>query len=102
MLTLGPELNNIIQALIVVILIGMLYSLWKTTRAYGGLIGRAIQLIGVGIILISIVVMEKMLVNFSVITNSENFLLGVDVLTLVSLFFLSLGFKRLASIAKAP
>jgi hypothetical protein len=102
MLSLGSELNNIIQALIAVILIGVLYSLWMTTRAFGGLIGRAIQLIGVGIILITVVVLEKMLVNFAVINNSPNLLLAVDVLTLVALFFLSLGFKRLATIARTP
>ncbi len=102
MLALSSEINNIIQALILVIIIGMFYSLWMTTKAYGGLIGRAIRYMGMGIILISIVVMEKMLINFSVITNSTNLMLAVDVLTLLSLFFLSLGFKKLAAIAKAP
>jgi hypothetical protein len=101
MLVLGPEFTNIMQALILVILIGMLYSLWKTTQAYGGLIGYAIRLIGVGIILIAIVVMEKMLINFQVISLSANLQMAQDILTLLSLLFLSLGFKRLASVAKA-
>jgi hypothetical protein len=101
MLTLSSELNNILQALIVVILIGMLYSLWMTTRAYGGIIGHAVRLLGIGIILISVVVLEKMLINFSVIVNTSNLQIAQDVLTLLSLLFLSWGFKKLASVAKA-
>lgn len=102
MITLSTELNNIIHGLIGVILIGMFYSLWMTTKAYGGLIGRAIRLIGIGLILTSIVVIEKMLINFGVILNSANIQIIQDGITLLSLLFLSLGFKRLATIAKAP
>ena len=101
MFEVNSELNNVLQALIVVILGGMFYSLWMTTRAYGGIIGSAVRLLGVGIILISIVVLEKMLINFSIISGSSNLALAVDVLTLLSLFFLSMGFKRLASVAKS-
>lgn len=100
MFTLNSELNNILQALIIVILCGMLYSLWMTTKAYGGIIGKAVRLIGVGITLISIVVLEKMLVNFSVVENSVDMQLVQDVLTLASLLFLSWGFKKLAAVAK--
>lgn len=100
MLTLSSELNNVLQALIAVILIGMLYSLWATTKAYGGIIGHAVRLLGVGIILISIVVLEKMLLNFGIIFNSDNMQLAQDILTLLSLVFLSWGFKKLASVAK--
>jgi hypothetical protein len=100
MFTLGSELNNILQGLIAVILIGMFYSLWMTTKAFGGLIGRAIRLVGVGIILTSVIVLEKVLINFSVIENSTNLQLLQDILTLGSLMFLSLGFKRLAAAAK--
>lgn len=100
MFTLNSELNNILQALIIVILIGMLYSLWMTTKAYGGIIGKAVRLIGIGITLISIVVLEKMLVNFSVVLNTPNLQLAQDILTLLSLLFLSWGFKKLAAVAQ--
>jgi Na+-translocating ferredoxin:NAD+ oxidoreductase RnfD subunit len=100
MFTLTSEFTNIIQALIVVVLIGMTYSLWVTTHAYGGLIGNAIRYIGIGMILVAVVVLEKMLINFSVVTNSANLQLAQDALTLLSLLFLSMGFKRLANIAK--
>jgi hypothetical protein len=100
MFSLTPEFSNIVQALIVVILIGLFYSLWKTTQAYGGVIGSAIRFIGVGMILIAIVVLEKMLINFNAIVVSTNLQLAQDTLTLLSLMFLSWGFKRLASVAK--
>src|SRR5262245_34524193 len=102
MFTQGSELNVIIQGLIAVILIGMFYSLWLTTKAYGGLIGGAVRLLGVGIMLLAISVLEKMLINFGVVMNSDNLQLAQDVLTLFALLFLSLGFKRLASVAKTP
>jgi len=100
MFTLSSEFTNIIQALILVILIGMMYSLWMTTRAYGGLIGNAIRYIGIGMIMVAVVVLEKMLINFNVVTNSPNLQLAQDLMTLLSLIFLSMGFKRLANIAK--
>jgi hypothetical protein len=100
MFTLSSEFTNVIQALILVILIGMMYSLWMTTKAYGGLIGHAIRLIGIGMIVVAVVVLEKMLINFNVVTNSPNLQLAQDLLTLLSLIFLSMGFKRLANIAK--
>ncbi len=100
MFTLSSEFTNIIQALILVILIGMMYSLWMTTRAYGGLIGNAIRYIGIGMIMVAVVVLVKMLINFNVVTNSPNLQLAQDLMTLLSLIFLSMGFKRLANIAK--
>jgi hypothetical protein len=101
MFTLSSELNNILQALIIVILIGMLFSVWKTSHAYGGIIGSAVRLIGVGITLLSVLVLERMLVNFSVVENTANMRMVQDILTLLSLLFLSWGFKKLASVAKA-
>lgn len=102
MLVLTSELNNILQALIAVILIGVFYSLWATTKAYGGLIGHAVRFIGIGITFISAVVLEKMLINFGVVTNSVNMQITQDVLTLGALIFLAIGFKRLAAAAKTP
>lgn len=100
MFELKWQLNLIVQGLILVIIIGVFYSLLMTTRAYGGLIGSAIRLLGVGIILISVSVIEKMLANFEVIENSVQLDLGQDILTLIGLMFLAYGFKRLANIAK--
>lgn len=100
MLTLNSELNNILQALIVVIMIGMLYTVWRTASTYGGLIGHAITLMGIGITLVSAVVLERMLINFNVIEISPNLALAQDGMTLGALVFLLLGFRRLAAVAK--
>ncbi|HYC79409.1 MAG TPA: hypothetical protein VEC17_00080 [Candidatus Binatia bacterium] len=102
MFNFKDEINLILQGLIAVILIGMFYSLWMTTKAYGGLIGHAIRMLGIGIILISVVVLERMLINFSVIESSVTLNAAQDVLTLLSLLFLSMGFKRLAAAGKTP
>lgn len=101
MFTLSSELNNILQALIFVILIGMMTSVWKTSHAYGGIIGSAVRLIGIGITLVSVLVLERMLVNFSVVIDTTNMRMVQDVLTLLALLFLSWGFKKLASVGKA-
>ncbi len=101
MLTLSSELNNVLQALIVVIMIGMLYTVWHTARAYGGLIGKAVHMVGIGITLVSAVVLEKIIVNFGVVENTVNLVLIQDVLTLASLVFLFIGFRRLAQVGKA-
>lgn len=101
MLILSSELNNILQALIVVIMIGMLYTVWHTARAYGGLIGRAVQMMGIGITLVSAVVLEKTLINFDVVENSPNLAMAQDIFTLAALVFLFIGFRRLAKIAKS-
>jgi len=97
---LNWEFNLFLQGMIAAIMIGVFYSLWVTSRAYGGLIGYAIRLLGVGIVLISAAVLEKMLVNFSVVSASVEMSLAQDFFTLAGLVFLAAGFKKLATIAK--
>lgn len=92
--------NLIIQGLIAVILIGMFYNVWISTKSYGGLIGAAIRLLGLGMLFITIAVIEKLLLNFGIITPSLELNFAQDILTLIGLFFLALGFSRLASAAK--
>jgi hypothetical protein len=100
MLSFNSELNNILQGMILAILIGMFYTLWATTRAYGGVIGSAVRMLGFGTILVAIMALEKMLINFEVVENSANMGLIQDVLTTLALFFLFMGFRKLASVVK--
>ncbi len=90
----------IIQGLIAAILIGVFYNVWASTKAYGGLIGKAIRFLGIGMLFITIAVIEKILINFSVLVATPNLSLAQDILTLIGLFFLAAGFSKLASIAK--
>ncbi|HYE22025.1 MAG TPA: hypothetical protein VD998_00365 [Verrucomicrobiae bacterium] len=101
MILFGAELNIIIQGLITVIIIGMFYTVWASTRAYGGIIGQSLRLLGFGILFMSVAVIEKMLINFSVITDSANISLTQDVFNLVGLALSAWGFSRLASASRA-
>ena len=95
------QANFIIQGCIAAIIIGVFYNLWVTTKSYGGLIGRAIRLIGFGMLFFTIGVIERVLINFSIIQTTTNLALGQDFLNLIGLIFLGIGFSKLASSAKA-
>lgn len=93
--------NLIIQGTIAAILIGMFYNVWVSTKAYGGLIGTAVRFLGLGLLFITISVIEKIFLNFAIITPSIELSFAQDTLTLLGLFFLAVGFSRLASASKA-
>lgn len=90
----------VIQGLLGAVIIGMIYSVWATTRAYGGLIGKAVRLLGFGIVFIIIEVIEKMLINFGAIEMNSYLAMMQDILIILGLFFLTLGFSKLAVAAK--
>ena len=48
MYAFSSEANLYIQIFIGIILVGVFYNIWSSTKAYGGLIGMAIRLLGVG------------------------------------------------------
>ena len=93
------QMNFVVQGLMVAIVIGMFYNLWASTRAYGGLIGKAIRLLGVGILFISIAVIERVIGNFNIV-DSLFLSVAQDVLNLLGLFFLAFGFSKLAAASK--
>ncbi len=93
-------INFVVQGLVAVIVIGGLYSLYASTKAYGGLIGQAIRLLGVGMLFVVITVIEKIILNFGIIQNSANLGLAQDGFLLLGVLFLGLGFSRLAHAAK--
>ena len=95
------EFNVLIQGTIAAILIGMFYNVWISTKAYGGMIGTAVRFLALGLLFITIAVIEKILLNFGIIIPSLELNLTQDILTLIGLFFLAMGFSRLASAAKA-
>lgn len=101
MFAISSEVNLIVQGLIAVIVIGVFYNLFITTRAFGGLIGYAIRLLGIGMLFVTVAVIEKVLLNLGVIQVTTNLSLLQDMLTLVGLFFLGLGFSKLASATKS-
>ena len=94
------EGNLIIQGCIVAIIIGIFYTLWTSTKAYGGVIGQAVRFLGIGMLFITIAVLERILVNLNVVVTTPDLALAQDVLNLIGLVFLGFGFSRLSSAAK--
>ncbi len=94
------NIGLIIQGLIVAIIIGMFYTVWATTRAYGGIIGKSLRFLAFGILFISIAVIEKMLVNFNVLESTSTLSMVQDIMNLVGLGLLSWGFSKLAAASR--
>ena len=91
----------LVEGLVVIIIIGGLYSLYASTRSYGGLMGSAIRLLGIGMLFVILAAIEKILMNFSILEDSNTVGLIQDGFNLVGILFLGLGFSKLASIAKS-
>ncbi|HEX9502743.1 MAG TPA: hypothetical protein VF974_00260 [Patescibacteria group bacterium] len=89
--------NLFIQGCIAVVLIGVFYNFMITTKAYGGIVGKAIRLLGIGIIFFSLSAIEHALVNFSIIKPTLQSAILQDIMSLIGLVFLGLGFSKLAS-----
>jgi len=100
MYAFDSNVNLLIQGLIVIVIIGVFYNLLISTRIYGGIIGKSIRLLGFGILFLSIAVIERLLLNFSIIQPDTNLSLLQDALSMVGLVFLGLGFSKLSSAGK--
>lgn len=95
----------ILQVLMAVVILGVIYSLWQTTKAYGGLIGGALKWIGIGMVFFSVEAFDRVfgaVGNFSVVNS-----LGIaqpdlmhNAILLLGLFFSGVGFSKLTRIAK--
>ncbi len=97
----NSQANLFIQGFIAVIIFGVLYNLMISTKAYGGIIGKAIRLIGVATLFFSIAALERVLVSFAIIKPTLLTLQIQDVLVLLGLIFVGLGFSKLASATKS-
>ena len=91
-----------VQIFVVVIVIGIAHSLWRTTRAYGGLIGGALKWIGLGIVLFALEALGRVLGSLSFVTSvaGRSGPLVHDALLLLGLTFSAIGFSKLTKIAK--
>lgn len=93
---------RLIQVLIVIIIFGVIYSLWQTTRAYGGLIGSALKWIGVGMVFFSIEALDRVLGNLSFVASWDiaDPVIVHNMILLLGLLFSGIGFSKLTKIAK--
>lgn len=94
------QANLIIQGCVAVIIVGMFYNIWSSTKVYGGIIGKAIRLFGLGMLFITISIIENLLVTFLIIQNSPELALIQEIMNLAGLVFLGLGFWKLSSANK--
>ena len=95
----------ILQGFMVVIVIGVGYTLWQTTQSYGGLIGSALKWIGLGIVFFTLEAFDRVfgsLGDFSVISSIgfADPMLAHNAVLLLGLIFSGVGFSKLTKIAK--
>ncbi|MBI4050159.1 MAG: hypothetical protein HY398_01790 [Candidatus Doudnabacteria bacterium] len=92
----------LVQIFVVVIFFGILYSLKKTTQVYGGLIGAALNWIGMGIVFFSIEALDRVLGNLSFISSIAGGYAPMvhNLVLLLGLVFSTVGFSKLTKIAK--
>ena len=92
----------VIPSLLVVIILGVVYTLWKTTRTYGGLIGSSIKWIGIGMLFFTIESADRALGNLSVVNllSEPNAYLIHNIILLLGLLFCGLGFSKLTRASK--
>lgn len=100
MFTLTSNANLYIQAFVAMIVIGMFYNLWISTKLYGGIIGKAVRLFGIGTLFITLAIIEHLLVVFQIIRSDPRLAVAQDAFDLVGLIFLGLGFSALISATK--
>ena len=94
---IASQANLFIQICLGVIVVGAFYSLWSSSKVYGGIIGTAIRLFGIGMVFFTVAVFERLLVSFSIVQTGVNVILIQSVFDLMGLIFLGWGFWKLAS-----
>jgi len=89
--------------LLVFVVIGVLINLWKITRKYGGVIGKGLRLIGTGIVFLAIEAMDRAIQTFtaqgviSLIVSDPFIEIAYDLILVLALFFVTLGFVKFYS-----
>src|SRR3989344_2283394 len=76
------------------------YNLMMSTKLYGGIIGKAVRLIGVATMLVAVASIENVLLKFKIVEHSLTASVFQDLLILVSLVLLGIAFSKLGSVNK--
>ena len=91
-------LRNLIQGFMAAIVIGVFHNIWVSARTYGGLIGKGIRYLGIGLLFIVAASIEDLLMSIGAIENTVKLSLTQDILTALGLIFLAWGFSVLSSV----
>lgn len=92
----------LVRIFVIVIIVGVVYSLWRTTKAYGGLIGSGLKWIGLGIVFFSLESLDRVLGNLSFLNSISPDSPEVvhNIVLIFGLLFSGIGFSRLLKITK--
>jgi hypothetical protein len=103
----GSEFFLIVQGLVVVVVIATIYYLWGAVRTFGGMIGRALDWMGAGIIIFAVEAMDKILASFGIsllqvfrFTSAQQAVVH-DVIKLLALFFIAVGLAKFVQSSRA-
>lgn len=104
----ASRITQVVSALLTVaVVIGAVYNLWRTTRAYGGIVGSGIRRVGVGIILLVVEALDRVAINLGAngvirgLFQSQYEAPVHDIILIGALFFVTLGFVKLLSATKS-
>ncbi len=90
----------LVQIFIVVIIVGVIFNLWKTTRAYGGVIGFGLKWIGLGMVFFSLEALDRALGYLSFVNSifAQNQTIAHHIILLLGLLFSGIGFSKLMKV----
>jgi|GEM_PF-2417965 hypothetical protein len=96
----GSEAYILIQGAIILLFAGAAYNFKSSTKTYEGNLGSAAKFVGFGMLFVTIVVFERILINFAVLSVGDYMNQIQDALSLVGLILLAIGFSKLIEAAK--
>src|SRR3989344_4390580 len=90
----------LVQAFVIIIVIGGVYNLWRTANTYGGIVGNGLRWLGMGMILFSLKSLDRVLGNLSFIApvSPANADLLHNIILLLGLLFSGIGFSKFTKI----
>lgn len=96
------SLGLLVQLFLIVIIIGIIYNLWRISRSFGGIIGTGLRWIGLGILFFSLEALDRVLGGVGIITANfgENAEYAHNALLVLGLLFSGVGFSKLTKIGK--
>jgi hypothetical protein len=98
MFGINPQTDlYIIHGFVLIVALGVYYNLWTSTKLYGGLIGKAIRFIGIGMLFFTVAVIERILLNFQIVQDSVQVGMIQDIMNVVGLALLFYGYLKLAA-----
>lgn len=95
-------LTLLVRLFVIVIILGVVYSLWRTTKTYGGLVGSGLKWLGLAIVFFSLESLDRVLGGLSFLDslNPDSPEVVHNVVLIFGLLFSGLGFSQLLKITK--